>query len=130
MSRRFMNSKKKKRASVDERVIHDEEYGEENVQLVDEEWADFERILHDYKERRLLQATMDKAPKKKAKKRQRTQTFYPCPPPEATADDDDTDDDDDAENADDADRSSDDGFVTTLVSYCPATRRHFACPTH
>lgn len=28
-----------------ERVIHDEERGEENVELVDSEWADFERAL-------------------------------------------------------------------------------------
>lgn len=29
----------------DDRVIHDEELGEENVELVDSEWADFERAL-------------------------------------------------------------------------------------
>lgn len=28
-----------------DRVIHDEELGEENVELVDSEWADFERAL-------------------------------------------------------------------------------------
>lgn len=28
-----------------DRVIHDEEAGEENVELVDSEWADFERAL-------------------------------------------------------------------------------------
>lgn len=28
-----------------ERVRHDEELGEENVELVDSEWADFERAL-------------------------------------------------------------------------------------
>lgn len=28
-----------------ERVIHDEEFGEENVQMVDNEWAEFERNL-------------------------------------------------------------------------------------
>lgn len=26
-------------------VIHDEEFGEENVELVDSEWADFEKFL-------------------------------------------------------------------------------------
>lgn len=30
---------------VYERIIHDEEFGEENVELVDSEWADFERAL-------------------------------------------------------------------------------------
>lgn len=29
----------------DERIIHDEEFGEENVELVDSDWADFERAL-------------------------------------------------------------------------------------
>lgn len=29
----------------DDRIIHDEELGEENVELVDSEWADFERAL-------------------------------------------------------------------------------------
>lgn len=28
-----------------DRIIHDEELGEENVELVDSEWADFERAL-------------------------------------------------------------------------------------
>lgn len=28
-----------------ERIIHDEEFGEEDVELVDSEWADFERIF-------------------------------------------------------------------------------------
>lgn len=28
-----------------ERIFHDEEFGEENVELVDEEWASFERVL-------------------------------------------------------------------------------------
>lgn len=29
----------------DERVMHDEEFGEENVELVDSDWADFEKVL-------------------------------------------------------------------------------------
>lgn len=33
------------RDRVYERIIHDEEFGEENVELVDSEWADFERAL-------------------------------------------------------------------------------------
>lgn len=28
-----------------ERIIHDEEFGEEDVELVDSEWADFERFF-------------------------------------------------------------------------------------
>lgn len=32
-------------ADYTERVFHDEEFGEENVELVDEEWASFERVL-------------------------------------------------------------------------------------
>lgn len=28
-----------------ERIIHDEELGEESVELVDSEWADFEKVL-------------------------------------------------------------------------------------
>lgn len=31
--------------AIGDRVIHDEELGEENVELVDSEWADFERAL-------------------------------------------------------------------------------------
>lgn len=35
-----------KRPSVaSERIIHDEEFGEEDVELVDSEWADFERFF-------------------------------------------------------------------------------------
>lgn len=29
----------------DERVMHEEEFGEENVELVDSDWADFEKVL-------------------------------------------------------------------------------------
>lgn len=36
---------KKKSGQFTERVMHDEELGEENVELVDEEWQDFERAL-------------------------------------------------------------------------------------
>lgn len=37
-------NKKEQNKSV-ERIIHDEEFGEEDVELVDSEWADFERIF-------------------------------------------------------------------------------------
>lgn len=36
---------KKEHDRVYERIIHDEEFGEENVELVDSDWADFERAL-------------------------------------------------------------------------------------
>lgn len=32
-------------SAMDHQVIYDEELGEENVELVDSEWADFERAL-------------------------------------------------------------------------------------
>lgn len=35
----------KERDNVFERIIHDEEFGEENVEQVDSEWADFERFF-------------------------------------------------------------------------------------
>lgn len=31
--------------AVERKLIHDEEFGEEDVELVDSEWADFERVL-------------------------------------------------------------------------------------
>lgn len=40
----WSGSKKEQNNSV-ERIIHDEEFGEEDVELVDSEWADFERIF-------------------------------------------------------------------------------------
>lgn len=35
----------KKHDRVYERIIHDEEFGEENVEMIDSEWADFEKAL-------------------------------------------------------------------------------------
>lgn len=35
----------RKRERVVERIIHDEEFGEEDVELVDSEWADYEKFL-------------------------------------------------------------------------------------
>lgn len=113
MSRRFMTSKPKRKVS-EERVIHDEEFGEENVEQVDEEWAEFERVLHEYRERRLLNAANENMNKKgKKKRKKKTQTFYPCPPPSfSEADNDESDYTDEETEVD----SSEDGFVTTLVS--------------
>ena len=43
--KREIMERNKERGRDVERIIHDEEFGEENVELVDSEWADFERIL-------------------------------------------------------------------------------------
>lgn len=40
-----MTSSQCSEISKSDRVIHDAELGEENVELVDSEWADFERAL-------------------------------------------------------------------------------------
>lgn len=113
MKRKFAHKKN----SVDERVIHDEEFGEQDVEQVDAEWAEFERALRDFRERRLRDAAKDKGPsKKKGKKKVRTQTFYPCPPPSMSEMDNSDDDDGDDQDDDDDEIASDDGFVSTLVS--------------
>lgn len=72
----------KKAPNADERVMHDEEFGEENVEQVDQEWAAFERVLREFRERRLLNASIDNLQKKPKKSRRvKTQVMYPCPPP-------------------------------------------------
>jgi hypothetical protein len=40
-----LRDKKRDKERSEERVIHDEEYGEQNVELVDEEWSEFEKVL-------------------------------------------------------------------------------------
>lgn len=114
INRRFMQSKKKN-SFQEERVIHDEEFGEENVQQVDEEWAEFEKVLREFRERRFNSSKEKNVQKKKGKKKVRTQMFYPCPPPSMSEQDNYSDDEDD-DDENEADRSSDDGFVSTLVS--------------
>lgn len=90
-----------------ERIIHDEEFGEENVELVDSEWADFEKFIRQLRQRRTSNISMEaelrhvqRHPKVKS------QAFYPCPPP--------------AENGPDSDSSDEDddpfGYIDTLVS--------------
>lgn len=110
---RKSNSAKTMKKFADERVIHDEEFGEENVQEVDEEWAEFERVLHEYRTRRLLNSSMDNMQQKGKKKgrKARTQTFYPCPPSLSEADNYDYSDEETEDEI-----SSEDGFITTLVS--------------
>lgn len=95
----------------DERVMHDEEFGEENVEQVDQEWADFERILCEFRERRLV-AAVEKEKKPKKSRRVKAQVMYPCPPSLSEADNYDYSDDED----DVTDVESEDGFVSTLVS--------------
>lgn len=102
---RDRNGKAKTKQQV-ERIIHDEEFGEENVELVDSEWADFEKFIRQLRQRRNSNISMEtelrhvqKHPKIKS------QAFYPCPPP--------------AENGPDSDSSDDDdpfGYIDTLVS--------------
>jgi hypothetical protein len=98
---------------LNERVIHDEEYGEQDVELVDEEWAEFEKVLRQFRERRMLNASVENLHQRPKRSRKlKTQTFYPCPPP-AEADNDYSSSDSDESR----DRSTDkDGFMTTLVS--------------
>ncbi|TDG46835.1 hypothetical protein AWZ03_006719 [Drosophila navojoa] len=103
---RDRNGKAKTKQQV-ERIIHDEEFGEENVELVDSEWADFEKFIRQLRQRRNSNISMEtelrhvqKHPKIKS------QAFYPCPPP--------------AENGPDSDSSDDDdpfGYIDTLDEY-------------
>lgn len=116
-----------------ERIIHDEEFGEENVELVDSEWADFEKFIRQLRQRRTSNISMEaelrhvqRHPKVKS------QAFYPCPPP--------------AENGPDSSDSDDEddpfGYIDTLVSQefnsqtnthtqtCTQTQTHADIDTH
>uniref|UniRef100_A0A182N707 Uncharacterized protein n=1 Tax=Anopheles dirus TaxID=7168 RepID=A0A182N707_9DIPT len=98
-----------------ERIFHDEEFGEENVELVDEEWASFERVLREFRERRLLNASMDNLPRqKKSSRKRRAQAFYPMPMPSMS----DTVDQDSSSvsSSDEAYETDEDGYIRTLVS--------------
>ncbi|XP_058813577.1 chloride channel protein 2 isoform X2 [Topomyia yanbarensis] len=98
-----------------ERIFHDEEFGEENVELVDEEWASFERVMREFRERRLLNASMENMQQKKKSRRRRNHAFYPMPMPSMsdTVDRDSistsTSDEDEAYDTDE------DGYITTLM---------------
>ncbi|XP_065076182.1 chloride channel protein 2 isoform X3 [Ochlerotatus camptorhynchus] len=97
-----------------ERAFHDEEFGEENVELVDEEWASFERVLRQFRERRLLNASMENIPQKKKSRRKRAQAFYPMPMPSMS----DTVDQDSISTTtsdDEAYDTDEDGYITTLM---------------
>ncbi|KXJ80429.1 hypothetical protein RP20_CCG025168 [Aedes albopictus] len=98
-------------ADYTERVFHDEEFGEENVELVDEEWASFERVLRDFRERRLLKASMDNLPLKKKSRKKRAQAFYPMPMPGMSEDQDSIST---VTSDDEAYDTDEDGYITTL----------------
>ncbi|XP_064547947.1 chloride channel protein 2 isoform X5 [Drosophila montana] len=106
--KRDRNGKAKAKAKQQqvERIIHDEEFGEENVELVDSEWADFEKFIRQLRQRRnsniSMEAELRHVPRHHPKVK--SQAFYPCPPP--------------AENGPDSDSSDDDdpfGYIDTLM---------------
>ncbi|XP_046804457.1 chloride channel protein 2 isoform X5 [Lucilia cuprina] len=89
-----------------ERIIHDEEFGEENVEQVDSEWADFEKFIHQLRQRRSSTTSMEEELRHAQRQpRIKSQAFYPCPPP--------------AEHGRDSDSSSDDddsfGYLDTAM---------------
>lgn len=43
--KRELDRNKDRDRKIVEKIIHDEEFGEENVEQVDSEWADFERFF-------------------------------------------------------------------------------------
>lgn len=86
---------------------YDEEFGEENVEVVDSEWADFEKFLRQFRQRRNSTISMEEELRRVSKQPKiKSQAFYPCPPP--------------ADHGRDSDSSSDDddpfGYIDTLVS--------------
>ncbi|KPU80155.1 uncharacterized protein Dana_GF16614, isoform B [Drosophila ananassae] len=79
-----------------ERIIHDEEFGEENVELVDSEWADFEKFICQLRKRRSSNISMEEELRHVQRHPKiKSQAFYPCPPPSENARDSDSSDDDD-----------------------------------
>ncbi|XP_017009588.2 chloride channel protein 2 isoform X1 [Drosophila takahashii] len=88
-----------------ERIIHDEEFGEENVELVDSEWADFEKFICQLRKRRNSAMSMEEELRHVQRQPKiKSHAFYPCPPP--------------AENARDSDSSDEDdpiGYIDTLM---------------
>ncbi|XP_036327194.1 chloride channel protein 2-like isoform X2 [Rhagoletis pomonella] len=85
---------------------YDEEFGEENVEVVDSEWADFEKFLRQFRQRRNSATSMEEELRRVQKQPKiKSQAFYPCPPP--------------ADHGRDSDSSSDDddpfGYIDTLM---------------
>lgn len=94
-----------------ERIIHDAgAFGEENVEEIDEEWAEFEKALHDFRERRLSTTSMEIQQPRRRERRAKTQTFYPCP-----ASFSEPDQYEGYSSDDDCSSSDGDGFKNTLV---------------
>ncbi|XP_067615143.1 chloride channel protein 2 isoform X4 [Eurosta solidaginis] len=85
---------------------YDEEFGEENLEAVDSEWADFEKFLRQFRQRRNSTTSMEEELRRVQKQPKiKSQAFYPCPPP--------------ADHGRDSDSSSDDddpfGYIDTLM---------------
>lgn len=94
----------------DDRIVHDAELGQENVEMVDSDWADFERALREFRERRVLNASMENLHHRPKKgRRVRPQAFYPCPPPTAA-------DMPSSSSSSDSDAEDPIGYIDTLVS--------------
>ncbi|XP_054739550.1 chloride channel protein 2 isoform X5 [Anastrepha obliqua] len=75
---------------------YDEEFGEENVEAVDSEWADFEKFLRQFRQRRNSTTSMEEELRRVPKQPKiKSQAFYPCPPPADHGQDSDSSDDDD-----------------------------------
>ncbi|GAB0093111.1 hypothetical protein DMENIID0001_081740 [Sergentomyia squamirostris] len=95
------------------RIIHVEDFGEENVEHVDAEWKDFENFLREFRQRQLASASMENIRPRKSR-RVRHQAFYPCPPPSMSEsgryDSSSSDDDDDSISIDTS------GYINTVVS--------------
>lgn len=119
---RSRNKERNRESDYRERIIHDEEFGEENVELVDEEWAAFEKVLREFRTRRLLTNSMENINhRQRRSRRSRNQAFYPCPPSSISeADRYDYSDDEDG------DLEDPDGYINTLVSIL-YTITPFAC---
>lgn len=91
-----------------ERNAPDVQFGDENVDVVDSEWADYEKFISSFRRRRISVHSMEeelRRPQRPAKVQ--SQAFYPCPPP--------------TEHGRDSDSSSSDeddpfGYMDTLVS--------------
>ncbi|CRL08156.1 CLUMA_CG020929, isoform A [Clunio marinus] len=93
-----------------ERIIHDAgAFGEENVDEIDEEWAEFERVLREYRERRMSSNSMDIQQPRRRERRVKNQAFYPCPASFSEPDQYEYSSDDDGSSYDG------DGYKNTLV---------------
>jgi hypothetical protein len=96
-----------------ERIVHDAgEFGEENVEEIDEEWAEFERALRNFRERRLSTTSMESQQPRRRERRVNRQTFYPCP---ASFSEPDNYEYDECSSDDESSYEGGDGYKNTLV---------------